>query len=57
MLQPEEDGEIPFYRAIKCAMTVQMNKIISSESDLVGIMLYGTVRCFLPETDAEQSAG
>ncbi|KAI1319829.1 X-ray repair cross-complementing protein 6 [Mortierella claussenii] len=43
MLKPaEEDGEIPFYTAIKCAMTVQLNKIISSESDLVGIVLYGT---------------
>lgn len=43
MLQTGEDGEIPFYKAIKCAMTVQMNKIISSDSDLVGILLYGTV--------------
>lgn len=43
MLKPSEDGEIPFYTAIKCAMTVQLNKIISSESDLVGIVLYGTV--------------
>ncbi|KAF9090607.1 X-ray repair cross-complementing protein 6 [Mortierella sp. AM989] len=42
MLQPSEDGEIPFYTAIKCAMTVQLNKIISSESDLVGVVLYGT---------------
>ncbi|KAG0207556.1 X-ray repair cross-complementing protein 6 [Mortierella sp. GBA30] len=44
MLQPSEDGEIPFYTAIKCAMTVQLNKIISSESDLVGIVLYGTAK-------------
>ncbi|KAI8354817.1 SPOC like C-terminal domain-containing protein [Mortierella sp. GBAus27b] len=42
MLKASEDGEIPFYTAIKCAMTVQLNKIISSESDLVGIILYGT---------------
>ncbi|KAG0296956.1 X-ray repair cross-complementing protein 6 [Dissophora globulifera] len=42
MLKPSEGGEIPFYTAIKCAMTVQLNKIISSESDLVGIVLYGT---------------
>ncbi|KAF8979016.1 X-ray repair cross-complementing protein 6 [Entomortierella lignicola] len=42
MLQPSEDGEIPFYTAIKCAMTVQLNKIISSDSDLVGVVLYGT---------------
>ncbi|KAF9582574.1 X-ray repair cross-complementing protein 6 [Lunasporangiospora selenospora] len=42
MLQPTEDGEIPFYMAVKCAMTVQLNKIISSDSDLVGILLYGT---------------
>ncbi|KAF9362451.1 X-ray repair cross-complementing protein 6 [Mortierella sp. NVP85] len=42
MLKPSEDGEIPFYTAMKCAMTVQLNKIISSESDLVGIVLYGT---------------
>ncbi|KAF9967257.1 X-ray repair cross-complementing protein 6 [Mortierella alpina] len=44
MLKPSEDGEIPFYTAIKCAMTVQLNKIISSESDLVGIVLYGTAK-------------
>ncbi|KAG0005266.1 X-ray repair cross-complementing protein 6 [Modicella reniformis] len=42
MLKPSEDGETPFYTAIKCAMTVQLNKIISSDSDLVGIVLYGT---------------
>ncbi|KAG0267084.1 X-ray repair cross-complementing protein 6 [Mortierella polycephala] len=42
MLKHSEDGEIPFYTAIKCAMTVHLNKIISSESDLVGIVLYGT---------------
>ncbi|KAF9196946.1 X-ray repair cross-complementing protein 6 [Haplosporangium sp. Z 11] len=42
MLKPSEDGEIPFYTAIKCAMAVHLNKIISSESDLVGIVLYGT---------------
>ncbi|KAG0369940.1 SPOC like C-terminal domain-containing protein [Gamsiella multidivaricata] len=42
MLKASEDGEIPFYTAIKCAMTVLLNKIISSESDLVGIVLYGT---------------
>ncbi|KAF9412012.1 X-ray repair cross-complementing protein 6 [Podila epigama] len=42
MLKPNEDGDIPFKTAIKCAMTVQLNKIISSESDLVGVVLYGT---------------
>ncbi|RUS22756.1 hypothetical protein BC937DRAFT_87171 [Endogone sp. FLAS-F59071] len=42
MLQPDDEGEIPFESAIKCARSVLMNKIISSESDLVGILLYGT---------------
>ncbi|KAG0045857.1 X-ray repair cross-complementing protein 6 [Gryganskiella cystojenkinii] len=42
MFKADEDDEVPFYKAIKCAMTVQMNKIISSDSDLVGVMLYGT---------------
>ncbi|KAF9431936.1 X-ray repair cross-complementing protein 6 [Entomortierella beljakovae] len=42
MLEPTEDGDVPFYTAIKCAMTVQLNKIISSDSDLVGVVLYGT---------------
>ncbi|KAF9915124.1 X-ray repair cross-complementing protein 6, partial [Lobosporangium transversale] len=42
MLKASEDGEIPFYTAIKCAMAVQLNKIISSESDLVGVIFYGT---------------
>ncbi|KAF9096528.1 X-ray repair cross-complementing protein 6 [Mortierella sp. AD031] len=42
MLQPDEEGEIPFNTAIKCAKQVQLNKIISSDSDLVGVVLYGT---------------
>lgn len=50
MLKPSEDGEIPFYTAMKCAMTVQLNKIISSESDLVGIVLYGTVSDLLSKS-------
>jgi ATP-dependent DNA helicase 2 subunit 1 len=43
MLQPDEEGDIPFYTAIKCAKQVQLNKIISSDSDLIGVVLYGTV--------------
>ncbi|KAF9931124.1 X-ray repair cross-complementing protein 6 [Linnemannia zychae] len=42
MLQPDEEGDIPFYTAIKCAKQVQLNKIISSDSDLIGVVLYGT---------------
>ncbi|KAK3842166.1 MAG: SPOC like C-terminal domain-containing protein [Linnemannia gamsii] len=42
MLQPNEDGEIPFYTAVKCAKQVQLNKIISSDSDFIGVVFYGT---------------
>ncbi|KAG0331408.1 X-ray repair cross-complementing protein 6, partial [Podila humilis] len=44
MHEPDQDGEIPFKTAIKCAMTVLLNKIISSDSDLVGVVLYGTAK-------------
>lgn len=45
MLQPDQEGEIPFKTAIKCAGAVLMNKIVATETDLVGIVLYGTVCC------------
>jgi len=43
MLQPDQEGEVPFKTAIKCASAVLLNKIVTSETDLVGIVLYGTV--------------
>ncbi|PRP84411.1 hypothetical protein PROFUN_08091 [Planoprotostelium fungivorum] len=42
MFVKNEAGEIPFHNAIKCAMATLTDKIISSDSDLVGICLYGT---------------
>jgi len=40
--------QIPFHNAVKCAISTVTDKIISSESDLVGVCFYGTVRrlCF-----------
>jgi len=35
-------GEIPFHNSIKCAIATLTDKIISSDSDLVGVCLYGT---------------
>lgn len=42
-----ENNEIPFYNALKCAISTLTDKIISSENDLIGICLYGTVFFFL----------
>ncbi|KAI9235958.1 MAG: SPOC like C-terminal domain-containing protein [Podila humilis] len=44
MLQPDQEGEVPFKTAIKCASAVLLNKIVTSETDLVGIVLYGTAK-------------
>ncbi|KAG0031071.1 X-ray repair cross-complementing protein 6 [Podila clonocystis] len=44
MLQPDQEDEIPFKTAIKCARAVLMNKIVATETDLVGIVLYGTAK-------------
>lgn len=43
MFVPNELGEIPFHNAIKCAVATLTDKIISSDSDLLGICFYGTV--------------
>eukprot|EP01117_Protostelium_nocturnum_P007205 TRINITY_DN2579_c0_g2_i1.p1 TRINITY_DN2579_c0_g2~~TRINITY_DN2579_c0_g2_i1.p1 ORF type:complete len:759 (-),score=325.99 TRINITY_DN2579_c0_g2_i1:69-2345(-) len=42
MFVPNELGEIPFHNAIKCAVATLTDKIISSDSDLLGICFYGT---------------
>lgn len=48
MFEKNEQGEIPFQNAIKCAIATLTDKIISSETDLLGICLYGTVcACFI----------
>ncbi|KAG0244418.1 X-ray repair cross-complementing protein 6 [Actinomortierella wolfii] len=67
MHEVNEDGESPFKMAIKCAKSVQMNKIISSESDLVGIMVYGVEKtknannfeniCVLQDLDIPDASG
>jgi ATP-dependent DNA helicase 2 subunit 1 len=44
MFEETLEGEIPFHNAVKCAISTLTDKIISSESDLVGICFYGTVR-------------
>ena len=43
MFQANEHGETPFRCAIKCALTTLQNKIVSSENDLFGVVLYSTV--------------
>ncbi len=45
MFQPTGlDGEVPFLSAIRCASATMKNKIISSEDDLIGVLLYNTVK-------------
>lgn len=44
MFVEDENGEKPFHNAIRCAAEALQDKIISSDSDLVGICFYGTVR-------------
>jgi ATP-dependent DNA helicase 2 subunit 1 len=43
MFERNDKGEIPFHNAIKCAIATLTDKIISSDSDLMGICFYGTV--------------
>lgn len=40
---------------LQCARSVLLNKIISSEKDLVGIVLFGTVRKFFKNTCAKSA--
>jgi hypothetical protein len=40
---PEVDGVTPFQKVIETAISFLKSKIISSEADLLGIVLYGTV--------------
>jgi ATP-dependent DNA helicase 2 subunit 1 len=44
MFVPNDDGEVPFQMAVQCAIATLSDKIISSDSDLVGVCFYGTVR-------------
>jgi len=37
------DEPSPFVQAIRCASATMKNKIIGSEDDLIGILLYNTV--------------
>lgn len=36
------NGEIPFYNSVKAAISFITDKIISSDSDLIGITFFGT---------------
>ena len=38
----EDENLSPFEKCMKCAKNVLMNKIISSEKDLIGVVLFGT---------------
>jgi ATP-dependent DNA helicase 2 subunit 1 len=42
MFEETLESEIPFHIAVKCAISTLTDKIISSESDLVGVCFYGT---------------
>ena len=42
MFEPNERDEIPFHNAVKCAIATMTDKIISSDTDLLGICFYGT---------------
>jgi len=42
MFEPTENKEIPFNNAIKCLIQTITDKIITSDSDLIGICLYNT---------------
>lgn len=46
MFEENDAGEVPFVNAVKCAIATLTDKIISSDSDLLGIAFYGTVRAF-----------
>lgn len=42
MFVKNESGEIPFQMSLHCAISLLSDKIISSDSDLLGICFYGT---------------
>ncbi|KYQ90183.1 ATP-dependent DNA helicase [Tieghemostelium lacteum] len=42
MFESNENNEIPFYNAIKCLIQTITDKIITSESDLLGVCFYNT---------------
>jgi hypothetical protein len=44
MFAEDENGEKPFQSAIRCAAEALQDKIISSDSDLIGVCFFGTVR-------------
>ncbi|RKP08255.1 SPOC like C-terminal domain-containing protein [Thamnocephalis sphaerospora] len=44
MREPGKQGESPLHCALRCAGTVLLNKLVSSEEDLVGVLLYGTTK-------------
>ena len=39
----EEQESAPFYFSLKCVVQAYCDKIISSPSDLLGVVFYGTV--------------
>lgn len=43
MFEENDKGEIPFQASIKNAILVLTDKIISNDSDLIGVCFYGTV--------------
>ena len=42
MFEANDDNEIAFENAIKCAIAAYQDKIISNESDLLGVCFYNT---------------
>lgn len=44
MFVETDEGETPFECAVRCAINTLTDKIISSDSDLVAVCFYGTVR-------------
>ena len=44
MFEPNERDEVPFHNAVKCAIATMTDKIISSDTDLLGVCFYGTTQ-------------
>jgi len=42
MLQPNNEGAIPYYMVLKAAISYFKDKILAAESDNLGIVLYNT---------------
>lgn len=42
MFKPNDKDEIPFKNSLKCAIATMTDKIISSDTDLLGVCFYGT---------------